>query len=304
MQVVSEITVDELKQERLKQILPTGRGVWIPIDHGASDWPVPGLSDVGSLVGALTSSRGPDAILSHRGPLSHHQYDTRENWRGGWVLHLSVSTRHGGEKSDFKVLAGEPSNVVVSALERGAVGVSVQVNLGNENEGEMLEFLASVSDECHFLGVPLLGMIYPRGSNLNVLEGDETEAVAHAARIGWELGCDVVKVPWTGSIESFQQVTSSVPIPVLVSGGPKQNDFKAVVRTVRAAMAAGAGGVCMGRQIFSDSDPAARVAEIVEVVHGIPWDADGRFKFDLDEADDLEDLVESFRDSLGKFNNN
>jgi hypothetical protein len=60
----------------------------------------------------------------------------------------------------------------------------------------------------------------------------------------------------------------------------------------------------MGRQIFSDSDPAARVAEIVEVVHGIPWDADGRFKFDSGEADDLEDLVESFRDSLGKFGNN
>jgi DhnA family fructose-bisphosphate aldolase class Ia len=220
------------------------------------------------------------------------------------VLHLSVSTRHGGEKSDYKVLAGEPSNVVVSALERGAIGVSVQVNLGNENEPEMLDFLASVSDECHFLGVPLLGMIYPRGPNLNVLEGDETNAVAHAARIGWELGCDVVKVPWTGSIESFQQVTSSVPIPVLISGGSKQDDFKSVVRTVRAAMAAGAGGVCMGRQIFSDSDPAARVAEIVEVVHGIPWDADGRFKFDTDEADDMEDLVESFRDSLGKLGNN
>ncbi len=301
---MSEITVDELKHERLKQLLPTGRGVWIPIDHGASDWPVPGLSDVGELVSALTSSRGPDAILCHRGPLSSHQSDTRENWRGGWVLHLSVSTRHGGEKSDYKVLAGEPSNVVVSALERGAIGVSVQVNLGNENEPEMLEFLASVSDECHFLGVPLLGMIYPRGPNLNVLEGDETNAVAHAARIGWELGCDVVKVPWTGSIESFQQVTSSVPIPVLISGGSKQDDFKSVVRTVRAAMAAGAGGVCMGRQIFSDSDPAARVAEIVEVVHGIPWDADGRFKFDTDEADDLEDLVDSFRDSLGKLGNN
>jgi len=63
--LVSEITVDELKQERLKQILPTGRGVWIPIDHGASDWPVSGLSDVGSLVSKLTSSRGPDAILFH-----------------------------------------------------------------------------------------------------------------------------------------------------------------------------------------------------------------------------------------------
>jgi DhnA family fructose-bisphosphate aldolase class Ia len=297
---VAEITVDELKKERLNQILPSGRGVWIPIDHGASDWPVAGLSDVATLVGNLTSGRGVDAIVSHRGPLASHQSDVSEKWAGGWVLHLSVSTRHGGQKSDFKVLAGEPSNVVISALERGAVAVSVQVNLGDENEPEMLEYLASVADECNFLGVPLLGMMYPRGPNLSVMEGDETSAIAHAARVGWELGCDVVKVPWTGSIESFQLVTSAVPIPVLVSGGEKQGEFKEVVRTVRAAMAAGAGGVCMGRQIFSDSDPAERVGEIVEAVHGLPWDADGRYKFDVDEANDMEDLYESFRDRLEK----
>ena len=300
---MSEITVDELKQERLKQILPTGRGVWIPIDHGASDWPVVGLGDVGTLVANLTSNRGADAIVSQRGPLSSHLEDVNDSWRGGWVLHLSISTRHGGKRSGNKILAGDVANVVISALERGAVAVSVQVNLGDKYEGEMLQALASVADECHLLGVPLLGMMYPRGKNLNIMDGDVTGGIAHAARVGWELGCDVVKVPWTGSIESFQEVTSSVPIPVLVSGGAKEEDFKGVVRMVRAAMAAGAGGVCMGRQIFSDDAPATRVAEIVEVVHGIPWDADGRFKFDSDDAEKMEDLYESFRDRLSKFDN-
>lgn len=298
---MSEISREEAKEIRLKAILPTGRGVWIPIDHGASDWPVVGLSDVASLVSQLTTGRGADAIVSQRGPLNHHISDTAENWRGGWVLHLSVSTRHGGQNASNKVLAGEPVNVVVAAVSRGATAVSVQVNLGDDNEANMLESLAAVADECHFQGVPLLGMMYPRGSNLDIIDGDVTAGVAHAARIGWELGCDVVKVPWTGSIESFQEVTRSVPIPVLVSGGPKSDDFNEVIRTVRAAMSAGAAGVCMGRQIFSDSDPKARVAEVVEVVHGISWDADGRFKFNVDEADSMDELYESFRDKLDEF---
>jgi len=300
---MTEMGIEEMREMRLKTLLPTGRGVWIPIDHGASDWPVDGLQDTGLLVENLTRGRGADAIVSHRGPLNSHFNDARENWRGGWVLHLSVSTRHGGGKTGWKVLAGEASNVVVSAVERGAMGVSVQVNLGDEHEAEMLATLASVADECHLLGVPLLGMMYPRGPNLNIMEGDATLGVAHAARIGWELGCDVVKVPWTGEIETFQQVTSAVPIPVLVSGGPKENNFRDVIRMVRASMAAGGAGVCMGRQIFADSDPVARIAEIIEVVHGIPWDADGRFKFDSEDADEMEDLYESFRDRLDKFGN-
>ncbi|MBS71888.1 MAG: fructose-bisphosphate aldolase [Thermoplasmata archaeon] len=297
---MAETDIEELREERLKRLLPTGRGVWIPIDHGASDWPVDGLQDIGTLVEEITRGRGADAIVCHRGPLKSHYDNTHDNWRGGWVLHLSVSTRHSGDKAGWKVLAGEAVNVVVSAVERGATGVSVQVNLGDENESNMLATLASVADECQLLGVPLLGMMYPRGEYLKLMDGDDTNGVAHAARIGWEMGCDVVKVPWTGSIESFQKVTSSVPIPVLVSGGPKGNDFRDVIRMVRASMAAGGSGVCIGRQIFADEDSVARIAEIIEVVHGIPWDADGRFKFDSEEADELDDLYESFRNRLNK----
>jgi len=300
---MTEMEIEEIRESRLKKLLPTGRGVWIPIDHGASDWPVEGLEDIATLVENITQARGADAIVCQRGPLNTHFNDASETWRGGWVLHLSVSTRHGGSKAGWKVLAGEASNVVVTAVERGAIGVSVQVNIGDVHEAEMLATLASVADECHLLGVPLLGMMYPRGPNLNIMSGDDTRAVAHAARIGWELGCDVVKVPWTGDVETFQQVTSAVPIPVLVSGGPKGDDFRDVIRMVRASMAAGGAGVCMGRQIFADDDPVARIAEIIEVVHGIPWDADGRFKFDSEDADDMEDLYESFRDRLDQFGN-
>lgn len=298
-----ESEISQKKIDRMKRILPTSRGVWIPIDHGVSDWPVEGLSDIGELVAQITGRRGANAIVAHRGPISTHLADCSESWRGGWVCHLSVSTRHGGDSAGWKRLAGDPTEAVESALSRGAIGISVQVNLGDEYEGEMLTDMARIADACHALGVPLLGMVYPRGSSLSVIEGDVTQGVAHAVRIAWELGCDAVKVPWTGDAESFQQVTSAAPIPVLMAGGSKSDNFKEVLRTVRAAMAVGAAGVCMGRQVFADSEPAKRVAELVEVVHGLPWDDDSRFQFDVAEADAMDDLYESFKQKLGDFSN-
>ena len=52
------------------------------------------------------------------------------------------------------------------------------------------------------------------------------KAAAHAARLAFELGCTVVKTKWTGSIESFKKVTSCVPIPVLIAGGPAGSSTK------------------------------------------------------------------------------
>ncbi len=291
--------ISQAKNERLKRLLPMGRGVWVPIDHAVSDWPVEGLDDIAGLVNQVTARGGADALVAHRGPLTTHRGDCSEKWRGGWVCHLSVSTRHGGDGSGWKRLAGEARTAVESALSRGAVAVSVQVNLGDPAESEMLVDMAKVADACHALGVPLLGMVYPRGPSLSVMQGDDTGAVAHAVRIAWELGCDVVKVPWTGDSNSFHKVTAAAPIPVLIAGGANSDEFGSVIRMVRKAMAAGAAGVCMGRQVFASDNPSQRVRQLAEVVHGLPWDADGRFKFDPDEADALDDLYELFEQRLG-----
>ena len=44
------------KAQRLAKLLPNGRGVWIPIDHGASDYPNPGLADLDGLIRALVDA--------------------------------------------------------------------------------------------------------------------------------------------------------------------------------------------------------------------------------------------------------
>ena len=179
------------------------------------------------------------------------------------VSHLSVSTRQAGSRSSDKILVGS----VEESLSRGAKGVSVQVNMGSPDEPEMIERLGEITQESHFLNCPVLGMIYPRGENLDIMDGDDTQGAAHAARLAFELGCDVVKTKWTGSVESFRKVTSAVPIPVLIAGGPAGSSTEEILTIVHQAIQAGGVGVCMGRSVFSHENPSKMVTALRAIIH-------------------------------------
>ena len=52
-------------EERLERILPGGKGVWIPMDHGASGFPVDGLTDTEFVIDSVIRG-GADAIVFRR----------------------------------------------------------------------------------------------------------------------------------------------------------------------------------------------------------------------------------------------
>jgi len=247
-----------IAMSEVNSLLPNGRGVWIPIDHGVSDFPVEGLENLEELISKLVEG-GVDAIVAQKGVVSHYGH----LHQGHMVAHLSVSTRHAGKDSSNKILVGN----VEESLRRGASGVSVQVNMGSRNEARMIERLGIISNEAHKQNVPLLGMIYPRGKNLSILEGDTTSGAAHAARLAFELGCDVVKTIWTGDAESFSKVCHAVPIPVLIAGGPSGSTVEETLSMVFEAIQAGGAGVCMGRQVFSNPHPERMVRALRAIVH-------------------------------------
>ena len=249
------------KADLLSKILPGGRGVWIPIDHGVTDFPVEGLIDVESTIKSLISA-GVDAIIAHKGLVGHY-HKLCENTNTNMIVHLSASTRHGGIESSNKVLVGGVDEV----RKRGGIGVSCQVNLGSEKEPEMMEIMGEVSRQALLEGIPMFGMVYARGPNLNIMEGDETNGYSHAARLAFELGCDAAKTVWTGDKESFTQITNSAPIPLLVAGGPSTGDSRAILTMVRDAMDSGASGVCMGRQVFGHPQVESIARAIVMLVH-------------------------------------
>lgn len=249
------------KASRLDSLLPNGRGVWIPIDHGASDFPMDGLTDTEHVIRSLVRA-GVDAIVAQKGLVGHYNHLCQGS-STDMVVHFSVSTRHAGPDAANKVLVGNADEV----LPRGGLGVSCQVNMGSPNEAAMIERMGQMSRAALHHQLPMFGMVYARGEHLSIMEGDETNANAHAVRLAFELGCDAAKTTWTGNKKSFMEITSAAPIPVLVAGGPATGDSKAILTMVRNALDAGASGVCMGRQVFSHPKVEAIAKALVMLVH-------------------------------------
>ena len=133
-----------------------------------------------------------------------------------------------------KMLTG----TVEEALRLGADGVSLHINVGGKEEPEMLEQLGMIADECHKWNMPLLAMMYPRGENIK--NPHDPEIVGHAARIGAELGADIVKTLYTGDVNSFAKIVKSIPVPVVIAGGPKAKTDADVLKMTEDAMKAGA----------------------------------------------------------------
>jgi len=249
------------KQERLEQLLPGGRGVWIPIDHGASDFPIPGLTDTEGVIKSLIAA-GVDGIVAQKGLVSHYGH-LCEGSSTSMVIHFSVSTRHAGPDVANKVIVGHADEVIP----RGGAGVSCQVNMGSPNEAVMIERMGQLSREALHHQLPMFGMVYARGEHLNPIDGDLTQCNAHAARLAFELGCDAAKTVWTGDADSFRAITQAVPIPLLVAGGPATGDSRGILTMVRTALDAGASGVCMGRQVFAHENVEGIARALVMLVH-------------------------------------
>lgn len=138
-------------------------------------------------------------------------------------------------------------------MNMGADAVSIHVNIGSSHDQRMIKDLGMIVDQCKDLELPVLAMMYPRGEKVS--NPFDPEVVAHVARIGAELGADVVKTLYTGNPDTFKTVVEGCPVPVIIAGGPKSNTDDELLNMVKGAMDSGAVGVAMGRNIFQHSHP-------------------------------------------------
>lgn len=247
------------KEIRIERIINrnTGRTVIIPMDHGVTVGPIRGLEDMKKTVDSIVNG-GANAIVMHKGLI-------RGGHRGkgkdiGLIIHLSASTSLAPDPN-YKVLVC----TVEEAVQLGADAISIHVNLGAEYESEMLKDFGAVSKKCAQWGMPLLAMMYTRGAKIK--NQFDVGVVKHAARVGAELGADIVKVNYTGSADSFSEVTGGCDAPVVIAGGEKMETDREIMIMVEGAIKGGAAGVSIGRNAFQHRDPSGIVKAISAVVH-------------------------------------
>lgn len=246
------------KNIRIERIIDreSGNAVIVPMDHGISIGPIPGLIDMKQTVSDVVEG-GATAVLMHKGivPQGHRTSGNDV----GLILHLSASTDI-GVNSTNKVLVA----TVEEAIKLGADAVSMHINVGAENEPQMIKDLGMVSGQCTEWGMPLIAMAYPRGPTIK--NSFDPVAVAHAARVATELGADIVKCSYTGDIDSFRKVVKGAMVPVVIAGGPKINSDLDLLNMVHDSLEAGGHGVSIGRNIFQHKDVKGIMSAISDIV--------------------------------------
>lgn len=182
--------------------------------------------------------------------------------RQGLVIKISGKTEMRPEATrDLQ----SPIAEVEDAVGMGADGIAVTIYWGSRYEHEMMAMWSRIASEARRLGVPVLQLAYPRPLNR---PKNDPEAVAYAVRAAAEVGADVIKTYYTGSRESFSKaVEASLGVPVLMSGGPERQRPLDFLKDLEDAMAAGARGAVVGRNVFNSRDPGAVAKAAAAVVH-------------------------------------
>lgn len=245
------------RQVRLGRLQRHGQGLFVvPMDHSVTNGPLRRGRRLDHLVGQL-AGRGVDAVVLHKG--SARQVSHRWFRNLSLIIHLSASTRHAVDPDEKYLVTS-----VEESLRLGADAVSVQVNLGSLDERRQVTDLATVAEACDRWNLPLLAMMYPRGPKID--DPGDPDLVAHAATLAADLGADIVKTPYVGSVPEMRDVVRSCPIPLLVAGGSRLEPA-AVLTYVADVLEAGVAGLAMGRNVFQAHDPGAVAQRIAELVH-------------------------------------
>jgi fructose-bisphosphate aldolase/2-amino-3,7-dideoxy-D-threo-hept-6-ulosonate synthase len=247
--------MDQGRKRRLGRIIrEDNRTVVVPMDHGVTVGPVEGIQNMQKIVAQLEKG-GVDAVVVHKGIAK-----LVDAGNAGLILMLSA-TSNLCPNCNNKVQVCS----VQEAVRLGADAVSVHVNVGAQDEDKMLSKLGRVVNECDIYGMPLLAMMYPRGPKIQ--NENDAHVVAHAARVGAELGADIIKTNYTGDVDTFKTVVESCPAPVIIAGGCKAETTEEILRLTRDSIEAGSAGLSIGRNVFQHENPSLMVKALSAIVH-------------------------------------
>ena len=241
---------------------PSGRAVVVACDHGMFDGPHAGMEDIAAMLERIGD--GPDAILLGPGMLRHAKdyFACREAPMAITRLNFnSVFCFKWGYRESVISHLYQPEDAVAEGVD--AVLACLTLKTGDEaTDAENAEIFADLCIKAHKLGLPVVGEYFPH-SHLEKPADEFHEEILVGCRMLAELGADCIKTFYTNS---FREVTSTCPIPILGLGAEKLPNDLAALKLAEKQIRDGAGGVVFGRNAIQAENPPAFIAALQEIV--------------------------------------
>jgi DhnA family fructose-bisphosphate aldolase class Ia len=252
----------ESKEKKLKEIMKDGKVLLLAFDHAVEHGPsvYEGIDLSPERIARIAVEGKVDGIIVHIGVAKKIK---RMVGKLPIIVKLTARTSLTTDENQIQQIVTS----VKEARDIGAKAIACTIYFGSDREAEMFKIFEEIKQDANKYKMPIFGFAYPRGKKLK--SKYDPDAIRYAARVGAEIGFDVVKTYYTGDKESFSKVVKDCFVPVLVAGGPKISEEKDVLKIVEDVMSVGAAGVAIGRNIWmrKDEEAISLLKEIRRIVH-------------------------------------
>jgi class I fructose-bisphosphate aldolase len=264
------------KEIRLARLLnhQSGRLLAITVDHSIARGIMNGLIPIQSTIDRIIEG-APDAMTMHKGIAA--QCFGKHAGKTALILKCSSFSPY---QPGFDTWVTD----VEEGVRMGADAVSMGCIVGGPEQAEQLRQLGLMAKQAASFGMPLVAHIYPKGSFIEKKEQSDWKNVAYAVRTGAELGVDIIKTTYTGSLDTFRKVVEACPARVVVAGGETGSKIEDYLKMTRDVIDAGGAGVTYGRFVWE----YRRVPELIRVL-----------KFIIHENGTLKEAVSLLKDLTG-----
>lgn len=246
-----------MKSRYYKIFRPDDKVLIMALDHGGAGkiWLDPGRAIAASVEG------GVDAVLINYGVIKRYR---KEIGHAGIILRGEV---YGTALEPGNPFLDAPSEIPFTAEDALRVGADAVITMGIAGVGHgahNMQNLARMAAECDKYGM-LCGaeMLYKTCK----AAGDYTEESLNTlCRAAAEVGADFVKGTFIEP-DGFKRVVNNCYVPLVILGGNKIDDDRQVLEQVASALACGAKGIAIGRNLWGHKNPAGMAAALRKLIH-------------------------------------
>jgi len=242
--------------------MTNGRAMYLAYDHGFEHGPKDflGKSINPEYILDIASQAGFNAVILQKGLAEKYYTGTKYQKQIPLIMKINGKANiwKGGD------LYPRQNCSVGYAKKLGASAVGYTIFLGSAHDTKMFQDFGRIVEEAHQLKMAAIAWVYPRGEF--VKDDTSPEITAYAARIGLELGADMVKIKYSGSTESFRKaVEAAGKTKVVLSGGPRLEEAE-FLKVVKSVLEAGGSGVAVGRNIWQHPKPLEMAKKLRNII--------------------------------------
>lgn len=246
-------------EKAIKKLTPKGKALYLAQDQGLEhDAPkeLTGETVNPDYVFNIAEKGEVDAFICQKGLAEKYG----DSYKVPIILKINGKTLLGPKDDPYSPITCS----VRKAVEMGAKAIGFTNFLGSKYQAQIFDDFRKIQEEAHDFGLPVTSWMYPRGEAIK----DEADAhtLQYSARIGLELGADMLKMRYNGNPEDMKkQIKFGGKAKMLMAGGPKAENTKDFLKQIQEVNDAGAFGFAIGRNIWLHDKPVAVTKAIRDV---------------------------------------